>query len=92
MATKINGTEDFIQPGVTGEFVEHDPAHIASVVKTFLSAPQATLTTMGQAARRLIEESYTWARVTDLTHEAYGDYLLRGRGNRRDSLTLERDK
>ena len=33
VATRINGTEDFIQPSVTGEFIEHDAEQIAAVLR-----------------------------------------------------------
>lgn len=74
VATKINGTEDFIQPGVTGEFVPHDATEIASTLRRLLQKPEK-LRSMGAAARQLVERNYTWDRITDMTEEAYRAYL-----------------
>jgi Glycosyltransferase len=30
---------------------------------------------MGENARRLVEQNYTWDRVTDATENAYKEYL-----------------
>jgi glycosyltransferase involved in cell wall biosynthesis len=74
IAAKINGTEDFIEAGVTGEFVEHDADHIATVLARLCAAPEQ-LKQMGQAAQLLVERKYTWDRVTDMTEDAYREYL-----------------
>ena len=74
VATRINGTEDFIQPGITGEFIEHDPEHIASVLRHLISDLN-TCRRMGEAARRLVEQDYTWDRVAAMTEAAYLEYL-----------------
>jgi len=70
VAASINGTEDFIQPGRTGEFVQHDPDDIARVLQPLLDDAEKRKQ-MGANARRLVEESYTWERVTDMTEESY---------------------
>lgn len=70
VATKINGTEDFIQPGVNGEFVSPLADHICTVLAGLLSSP-GRLAEMGARARRIVEENYTWDRIADLTEEAY---------------------
>jgi glycosyltransferase involved in cell wall biosynthesis len=72
VAAKINGTEDFIDPGVTGEFVAHDPANIGAVLDGLLSQP-TKLAQMGAAARRRVESGYTWDRVADMSEEIYKD-------------------
>lgn len=74
IATRINGTEDFIQPGVNGEFVHADPEHIAGMVSAVLAAPDH-LRAMGENARRIVLQNYTWDRVTDHTEEAYRSLL-----------------
>ena len=74
VATKINGTEDFIVPGETGEFVKHDPADIAAVLERLVSNPER-LAEMGKAARRRVEQEYTWDRVTDMTEAVYKEVL-----------------
>jgi len=70
VATKINGTEDFIDPGVTGEFVTHDAASIGTVLDSLVSQPEK-LARMGRAARQKVVEGYTWDRVADMSEEIY---------------------
>jgi glycosyltransferase involved in cell wall biosynthesis len=70
VGTKINGTEDFIVPGETGEFVKHDPADIAAVLERLVSNPER-LAEMGKAARRRVEEEYTWDHIADMTESVY---------------------
>jgi glycosyltransferase involved in cell wall biosynthesis len=70
VGSKINGTEDFIVPGETGEFVKHDPADIAVVLDRLL-ADRSTLDEMGRAARRRVEQGYTWDYVAEMTESAY---------------------
>lgn len=70
VATRINGTEDFIEPHVTGEFIEHDAEQIAAVLRPLVD--NAVLRrTMGDNARQLVEKSYSWDRVAKRTEEAY---------------------
>lgn len=70
VATKINGTEDLIEPGINGAFVQPDPEDIARVVAGLLAAPDP-LRAMGRRAREIVLARYTWDRVADLTEEAY---------------------
>jgi glycosyltransferase involved in cell wall biosynthesis len=81
VATRINGTEDFIVPGETGFFIEHDPGNIAATL-TKLLAHESERRRMGANARRLVEQSYTWDRVAQQTEEAYFEYLDAVRGAR----------
>jgi glycosyltransferase involved in cell wall biosynthesis len=74
VATSINGTEDFIQPGINGDFVKSDPEHIAEVIQPLIANPERRRE-MGRNARQLVEQNYTWERVTLATEEAYQDYL-----------------
>lgn len=74
VATKINGTEDFIVPGETGEFVKHDPADIAAVLERLVSNPER-LAELGKAARHRVEQEYTWDRVTDMTEAVYKELM-----------------
>lgn len=74
VATKINGTEDFIEPGVTGEFIERDAEEMAKVLRRLVDdAPRRR--EMGAKARRLVEQRYTWDRVAAMTEAAYLEYL-----------------
>jgi glycosyltransferase involved in cell wall biosynthesis len=70
VATKINGTEDFIIPGETGEFVKHGAVDIAAVLDRLLS-DRMKLGEMGAAARHRVERDYTWDRVADMTEDVY---------------------
>lgn len=74
LATRINGTEDFIQPGVTGEFLEHEGAQIGRVLDR-LAGDAGLRRAYGAAGRRLVEEKYTWDRVAEMTENAYADFL-----------------
>jgi glycosyltransferase involved in cell wall biosynthesis len=74
VATKINGTEDFIVPGETGFFIEHDPEQIAEVLSKLIDNA-ADRARMGANARRVVEQHYTWDQVAKLTEEAYLEYL-----------------
>lgn len=74
VATRINGTEDFIEPGVTGEFIDWDAEQMAMVLRRLVD-DGATRREMGANARRLVEDRYTWDRVTAMTELAYYEYL-----------------
>jgi len=74
VATSINGTEDFIQPGINGDFVKSDPKHIAEVVRPLIASAERR-SEMGRNARQLVEQNYTWDRVTLATEDAYRNYL-----------------
>jgi len=74
VATSINGTEDFIQPGINGDFVKSDPKHIAQVIEPLIQDP-GKRQEMGRNARQLVEQNYTWDRVTEQTESAYQEYL-----------------
>jgi UDP-glucose:(heptosyl)LPS alpha-1,3-glucosyltransferase len=76
VATRINGTEDFIVPGETGEFISREPAAIAEVVARLAANPELR-TRMGRNARESVERNYTWDRVTTMTEEAYGRIVAR---------------
>lgn len=76
VAAQINGTEDFIEPGVTGEFAAHDPTSIGAVLDSLVSQPEK-LAQMGSAARRKVEEGYTWDRVADMSEQTYSEFVSR---------------
>jgi glycosyltransferase involved in cell wall biosynthesis len=76
LATSINGTEDFIQPGINGDFLKSDPKNIADVINPLIEDLERRRE-MGRRARRLVEQNYTWDRVTEQTEAAYKEYLER---------------
>ncbi len=74
LASKINGAEDFVEPGETGFFIEHDPVQIAGVLSELIDNV-GQRARMGANARKLVEQHYTWDEVARLTEEAYFEYL-----------------
>jgi glycosyltransferase involved in cell wall biosynthesis len=85
VASQINGAEDFVVPGDTGFFIEHEPEQIAAVLRPLIEDASARRR-MGQSARKVVEQRYTWDRVAKLTEEAYLEYLdgsASGQTNRR---------
>lgn len=70
LATRINGTEDFIRPGENGDFISSDTADIATRLGALFHDRQA-VQRMGRRAREIVEREYTWDRVATLTEEAY---------------------
>ncbi len=69
LTTKVNGTEELIEKGVNGLFVEQDGGDIAEKVETLMS--DATLrNTMGANARRSAER-YSWDSIARRTIEVY---------------------
>jgi UDP-glucose:(heptosyl)LPS alpha-1,3-glucosyltransferase len=74
VASRINGTEDFITPGVNGSFIEHDADHAAKVLQSLLENADLRKR-MGEFAWKLVEAHYTWDRVAEMTQNAYFEYL-----------------
>jgi glycosyltransferase involved in cell wall biosynthesis len=74
VASRINGTEDFITPGENGFFIARDAGDAASAL-LLLIANADLRKAMGRAGRRLVEKSYTWDRVAAMTEAAYFEYL-----------------
>jgi glycosyltransferase involved in cell wall biosynthesis len=74
VASRINGTEDFINPGENGFFIEHDADDAASALRLLIQKAELRKT-MGTAARKLVETHYTWDRVAAMTETAYFEYL-----------------
>jgi glycosyltransferase involved in cell wall biosynthesis len=74
VASCINGTEDFIAPGVNGSFIEHSADHAAKVLQPLVENADLRKT-MGKSASKLVETHYTWDRVAAMTQNAYFEYL-----------------
>jgi UDP-glucose:(heptosyl)LPS alpha-1,3-glucosyltransferase len=70
IASRINGTEDFIQEGVNGQFLPFDAERIAGILRALLKEPQR-LQSMGACARKSVLENYTWDEVANRTEKAY---------------------
>jgi glycosyltransferase involved in cell wall biosynthesis len=81
VASRINGAEDFIEPGENGFFVEHDAEHAAKAIQTLIS-DENLRKSMGNSARKLVETHYTWDRVASMTESAYFEYLEEFPGKR----------
>jgi len=63
LAGDSGGAPETVIPGVTG-FVVHDVADIVEGLRILLSDPDRARR-MGAAARRVVEERWTWPQVTD---------------------------
>ena len=74
VASRINGTEDFIVPGENGSFIEHNAEHAAKVLQPLIDNVDLRKA-MGKAAWKLVETHYTWDRVAEMTQNAYFEYL-----------------
>ena len=74
VASCINGTEDFITPGETGYFIEHNADNAAKVLQPLLENRDLRKT-MGDSALKLVKANYTWDRVAEMTEDAYLEYL-----------------
>jgi glycosyltransferase involved in cell wall biosynthesis len=74
VATRINGTEDFITPGENGVFIEQNAEHAAGALHPLVLNADLRKA-MGRSARRLVETRYTWDRVAAMTESAYLEYL-----------------
>lgn len=74
---KGEGVEDFVEHGVTGLLVE--PKSVDSLVEAldFLLSHPDEAKTMGERARRLVLENYTWEKSAEKTMEIYRDVLER---------------
>lgn len=70
IASRINGTEDFIREGENGCFVPLDAGGIAEVLSAVILEP-GRLKSMGEAARGTVLENYTWDKVAVRTESAY---------------------
>jgi UDP-glucose:(heptosyl)LPS alpha-1,3-glucosyltransferase len=74
VASRINGTEDFIMPGENGLFIEHNAEHAARTLCLLVTNADLRKA-MGSSARKLVEARYTWDRVAAMTESAYFEYL-----------------
>ncbi len=71
VATRIMGTADVVQDGVTGRLVAiESPEEIAETVLDLLANP-ATMRAMGEAGRLRLEERFQLARFIEMHEEAY---------------------
>ncbi len=80
IATRINGTEDLIEPGRNGAFIPPDAGGIAEVLAP-LVADAERRRAWGARAVEVVRERYTWEHVADQTEAAYREVLaMRARG------------
>lgn len=71
VATRVSGSEDIIQHGINGLLVEpQDYESMAQALFTLLRDPLLAKT-YGHAARRRIEQNYSFQRILDLYIELY---------------------
>lgn len=75
VGTAAGGLPDKIQPGVSGWLVPPgDAAALSQAVIEALAAP-AALSTMGHAARSLVEQSFAWPAVMQRLLDVYEELL-----------------
>ena len=88
VVTRINGSEDFIQSGVTGEFIGHDAEQIAAVLRHLVDNA-GIRRTMGDNARQLVVQHYTWDQVAAMTEAAYLEHLNTPHGREGGAVKAE---
>ncbi|WP_248147158.1 glycosyltransferase family 4 protein [Microbacterium aoyamense] len=81
VATKVNGTEDFIVDGENGAFIERDSVSIARVLAPLVADP-ALCRRIGDQARK-DASAYTWDAVAQRTLEVYEEVAARKRSRSR---------
>jgi alpha-maltose-1-phosphate synthase len=89
VAAAVGGIPEIVVPGETGTLVPFkaqgdgspeplDPAayqrDLASAINELMSEPSRR-TAMGKAARRLVEDHFSWRRIAHLTLDFYRDLL-----------------
>jgi glycosyltransferase involved in cell wall biosynthesis len=70
IASRINGTEDFIIEGQNGYFVPFDAEEIARTLRDLMENPDQ-LRRMGERACETVRDNYTWDRIAARTEAAY---------------------
>ncbi len=69
LTTKVNGTEELIEHGVNGFFIEQNGSDIAEKIQTLLSDASLRATMATNARKRA--EGYSWDKVARRTIEVY---------------------
>jgi glycosyltransferase involved in cell wall biosynthesis len=78
VATAVGGIPDKVVPGLTGWLVSPgDAAALAAALRNALASPDRTAA-MGEAGRAVVEQRFSWTRVTDRLLELYEDVLAGG--------------
>jgi glycosyltransferase involved in cell wall biosynthesis len=73
VATRVGGLRDLVVDGVTGLVVpRRDPKALRETLERLLADRDLRLR-LGAAGRERARDHFSWARVTDLTLEAYAD-------------------
>ncbi len=85
ICTRINGSEEMIQDGVNGFFVEPSGRDIARKVRLLISDRDGALA-MGRAARATVASNYSWDQLVERTLEVYGTILSDAERNRKADL------
>jgi glycosyltransferase involved in cell wall biosynthesis len=67
-----------VETAGAGRVVASDPAALADALRQLLS-DRATLAAMGRRGRSLVEDRYSWDRITDATEDAYREAIARRR-------------
>lgn len=83
VATKVNGTEDFIEDGVNGFFIDRDATSISRRLRPLID-DRDLRRRLGDEARRRVA-TYTWDAAARRTREVY-DEVLEERGAPREPV------
>ena len=71
VATDVRGNSDVVRPGKTGLLVpKKEPCALANAIEYLLENPDLR-ERLANNARELVEENFTWKKVTDRVLEAY---------------------
>lgn len=73
VTSRVNGTEDFVVPGVNGFFTERDGTHLARVLAPLVGDAGLRMR-LGERARR-DASAYTWDAAASVTLEVYREVL-----------------
>lgn len=73
VTTKVNGTEDLVEDGVNGRFVERDGASVAAALEPLVASAD-TRAAMAKQALASVQD-YTWDTNVARTREVYAEVL-----------------
>lgn len=76
LMSDVSGAKELVGSGLTGAIIRRDSEHIASEILRFYHSPDLVHKT-GIAARRLVEQEFSWDKVVDKTLVAYESVLER---------------
>ena len=79
----VSGAEELVGSHKTGQIIPRDPDEIAKTIQEYAASPER-VAREGAAARRLVEQEFSWDVVTDKTLSVYNE-LVRQRAEMLES-------